>query len=73
MFASDPPAGEAAPARLGLPPAACAYVGDIYEIDVVGAAGAGLTGILVGDAPAPEAVLRVARLCDLSALFPGFA
>lgn len=63
----------AATDRLGLPPAECAYVGDIYEIDIVGAAGAGLSGILVGDGPAPEGVLRVARLSDLSRLFPGFA
>lgn len=69
----DPRIFHAATDRLGLAPAACAYVGDIYEVDVVGAARAGLTGILVGDAPAPESVLRVARLSELDPLFPGFA
>jgi putative hydrolase of the HAD superfamily len=67
----DPRIFHAATGRLELPPAACAYVGDIYEIDVVGAARAGLSGILVGDGPAPESVLRVARLSDLPPLFPG--
>jgi putative hydrolase of the HAD superfamily len=69
----DPRIFHAATDRLGLPPAACAYVGDIYEIDIVGAAGAGLTGILVGEGPAPETVRRVARLSELAPLFPGFA
>jgi putative hydrolase of the HAD superfamily len=69
----DPRIFHAATGRLELPPAACAYVGDIYEIDVVGAEGAGLAGILVGDAPAPESVLRVPRLSALDPLFPGFA
>jgi HAD superfamily hydrolase (TIGR01549 family) len=69
----DPRIFHAATDRLGLPPAACAYVGDIYEIDVVGAARAGLSGILVGHAPAPESVLRVASLSELGPLFPGFA
>jgi len=69
----DPRIFHAATDRLGLPPAVCAYVGDIYEIDVLGAEGAGLSGILVGDAPAPEGVVRVADLSGLHALFPGFA
>ncbi|HEY1434767.1 MAG TPA: HAD-IA family hydrolase [Thermoanaerobaculia bacterium] len=69
----DPRIFHAATDRLGIAPSACAYVGDIYEIDVVGAAAAGLTGILVGDAPAPESALRVPRLCDLAALFPRLA
>jgi putative hydrolase of the HAD superfamily len=63
----------AATARLNLEPAVCAYVGDIYEIDVVGAAGAGLVPVLIGDAPAPEGVLRVPNLRALPPLFPGFA
>ena len=33
--------------RLGLPPAAALYVGDIYEVDVVGARRAGLDVILL--------------------------
>lgn len=68
----DPRIFHAATTRMGLPPAACAYVGDIYEIDVVGAAGAGLHPILIGDAPAPEGVLRVPNLRALGPLFPGF-
>lgn len=69
----DPRIFHAATDRLGLPPSACAYVGDIYEIDVLGAEGAGLTGVLVGDAPAPPDVVRVARLADLEPLFTGIA
>jgi putative hydrolase of the HAD superfamily len=67
----DPRIFHAATERLALAPAACAYVGDIYEIDVVGAARAGLSGILVGEGPAPASVLRVARLSGLPPLFPG--
>lgn len=55
--------------RLGLPPSACAYVGDIYEIDVLGARGAGLEAILIGSAEAPEDVRRVMRLADLLGFF----
>ncbi|HYX21186.1 MAG TPA: HAD-IA family hydrolase [Thermoanaerobaculia bacterium] len=69
----DPRIFHAATDRLALPPEACAYVGDIYEIDVVGAERAGLSAILVGDGPAPESVRRVARLAELHPLFPGFA
>jgi HAD superfamily hydrolase (TIGR01509 family) len=63
----------AATDRLGLPPAACAYVGDIYEIDVVGAEGAGLVPVLIGEGPAPEGTRRVPDLPALLSLFPGFA
>src|SRR5262249_39893988 len=63
----DPRIFHAATGRLGLPPEACAYVGDIYEIDVLGAERAGLAAILVGDGPAPEGVRRVPQL---SALHP---
>ncbi len=59
--------------RLGLPPSACAYVGDIYEIDVVGALRAGLEPVLIGDGPAPPEVRRVADLESLLTLLPGFA
>ncbi len=69
----DPRIFHAATTRLELPPSACAYVGDIYEIDVVGAAGAGLLPVLIGAGPAPEGVLRVPNLRALDALFPGFA
>jgi len=63
----------AATTRLNLEPSVCAYVGDIYEIDVLGAARAGLVPVLIGDAPAPEGVLRVPNLRALDPLFPGFA
>ncbi len=69
----DPRIFHVATGRLELPPSTCAYVGDIYEIDVVGAERAGLAGILLGDAPAPESVLRVPSLSSLDPLFPGFA
>ena len=64
---------KAATARLGLSPEACAYVGDIYEIDVVGAAGAGLHPVLIGDGPAAGPVVRVPDLPALLPLFPAFA
>jgi HAD superfamily hydrolase (TIGR01549 family) len=67
----DPRIFHAATDRLGLPPAACAYVGDIYEIDVEGARRAGLQPVLIGDGPAPGPVARVADLAELLPLFPG--
>jgi HAD superfamily hydrolase (TIGR01549 family) len=33
--------------RLGLPPASCLYVGDLYPVDYVGATGAGLSAVLL--------------------------
>ncbi len=69
----DPRIFHAATDRLALPPAACAYVGDIYEIDVLGAEGAGLAAVLVGDGPAPAGVRRVPDLWTLDPLFPGLA
>jgi HAD superfamily hydrolase (TIGR01549 family) len=69
----DPRIFHAATDRLGLPPGECAYVGDIYEIDVVGAEGAGLTSVLIGDGPAPPGVRRVPDLPALLPLFTGFA
>jgi putative hydrolase of the HAD superfamily len=69
----DPRIFHAATDRLNLPPSACAYVGDIYEIDVLGAERAGLEPVLIGDAPAPESVRRVPDLPALLSLFPGFS
>jgi HAD superfamily hydrolase (TIGR01549 family) len=66
----DPRIFLAATGQLGLPPAACAYVGDLYEIDILGAEAAGLRPILIGRCPAPETVERVTRLDELLALFP---
>ena len=61
----------AATERLGLEPSACAYVGDIYDIDVVGASAAGLEPILLGPCPAPDSVRRVRELAELLEIFPG--
>jgi HAD superfamily hydrolase (TIGR01549 family) len=63
----------AATRRLGLEPADCAYVGDIYDIDVVGARAAGMEPVLIGRCPAPEDVRRVALLRELLELFPATA
>ena len=43
----DPRIFHAALERMGLAPAEALYVGDIYEVDVVGARGAGLDVILL--------------------------
>ncbi|HYB54351.1 MAG TPA: HAD family hydrolase [Thermoanaerobaculia bacterium] len=67
----DPRIFLAATERLGLAPASCAYVGDIYEIDVVGARRAGLEALLIGPGVAPEDVPRARALPDLLAFFPG--
>jgi putative hydrolase of the HAD superfamily len=69
----DPRIFRTAADRLDLPPSVCAYVGDIYEIDVVGALGAGLEPVLIGDGPAPPGVRRVADFDELLTLLPGFA
>jgi HAD superfamily hydrolase (TIGR01549 family) len=66
----DPRIFLAATAELNLPPAACAYVGDLYEIDILGAEAAGLRPILIGRCPAPDTVERVAGLEELLPLFP---
>lgn len=58
--------------RLGIEPHEAAYVGDIYEIDVVGARGAGMCGILID----PLMRLghldceRISGIHDLTDLFP---
>jgi putative hydrolase of the HAD superfamily len=59
-------AGEAS----GLPPAETAYVGDYYEVDVVGARGAGMTPVLFDPYGAYEEVdCDVMReFCDIVAL-----
>ncbi|MFN2386266.1 MAG: HAD family hydrolase [Thermoanaerobaculia bacterium] len=56
--------------RIGVDPGRCAYVGDIYEIDVAGAEAAGMRAILIGDCPAPGTVTRVKELSALLELFP---
>jgi len=66
----DPRIFSIATRMLELEPADCAYVGDIYEIDVLGAKSAGLRPILIGRCPAPESVERVSQLEELLPLFP---
>ena len=66
----DPRIFHTATDRMGLDPRDCAYVGDLYEIDVEGARGAGLYPILIGQAPAARPVVRVADLAGLLPLFP---
>lgn len=66
----DPRIFLAATERLGLSPSECAYVGDIFEIDVLGARGAGLHPVLIGTGAAEESVDRVAALPELLELFP---
>ncbi len=67
----DPRIFHAATGRLNLAPSACAYVGDIYEIDILGARAAGLTPILIGNGEAPDGVARVSALSELLGLFRG--
>lgn len=66
----DPRIFLAAAEGMSLPPSACAYVGDVYEIDILGARAAGLRAILIGDSPAPDPVERVGTLSELLPLFP---
>lgn len=66
----DPRIFHAATGELRLSPANCAYVGDLYEIDVLGARAAGLHAILIGACPAPGSVPRVSNLAELLELFP---
>lgn len=73
MEKPDPRIFRAAAERLALDPSACAYVGDIYEIDVVGAAGVGMWPILIGEGPAAGPVERVPDLWSLLSLFPPLA
>ena len=61
----------AAAEKLGLPAESCAYVGDIYEIDILGARAAGLYPVLIGDCPAQEPVERIRKLEELLGLFGG--
>lgn len=61
--------------RLGIEPGHVAYVGDIYEIDVVGARSAGMRPLLVDplDRFAGYAVERVRGIHELLDLFPAAA
>lgn len=57
--------------RLGVAPEDAVYVGDMYEIDVVGARGAGIPGVLI-DPLMLESVdcPRIRDVTELPALFP---
>ena len=57
-------------AAIGVPPERALHVGDVYEIDVVGARAAGLAVVLVDveDRSAGRDVVRVRSLADLPAL-----
>lgn len=69
----DPRIFLAAAGRLGVPASSCAYVGDLYEIDIVGARAAGLRAILIGACPAPDSIERVENLPALLDLFPSLS
>jgi putative hydrolase of the HAD superfamily len=64
----DPAFFLAAAARLGIAPAACAYVGDIPDIDVTGARAAGMLPILYDPLAAWPDWAASARITDLRAL-----
>ena len=66
----DPRIFLAATERLGLPPGDCAYVGDVFEIDVLGSRAAGLHPILIGAGAAEGPVDRVGALPELLDLLP---
>ncbi|HWK89487.1 MAG TPA: HAD-IA family hydrolase, partial [Longimicrobium sp.] len=59
--------------RIGVEPREAAYVGDIYEIDIVGARGAGMRPILIDPLArfAEHDVDRIRGIHDLLDLFPG--
>jgi len=57
----DPRIFQAALAALDVEPDEALYVGDLYQVDVVGARAAGIEAILLGDGVAPEADCRRAH------------
>jgi putative hydrolase of the HAD superfamily len=57
----DPRIFQAALAALDVQPDEALYVGDLYQVDVVGARAAGIEAILLGDGLAPEADCRRAH------------
>src|SRR5262249_46687349 len=60
----DPRIFSIATEMLNIEPGSCAYVGDLYEIDILGARSAGLRPILIGVCPAPGPMKRTSRLVD---------
>jgi putative hydrolase of the HAD superfamily len=71
----DPRIFAIAAERLGLPPAACAYVGDFHSLDVLGARAAGMHGVLIDPLGVWDGVAapRVASLTELVARLPARA
>jgi putative hydrolase of the HAD superfamily len=71
----DPRIFAIAAERLGVAPAACVYVGDFHSLDVLGARGAGMHGVLLDPLGAWDGVAapRVASLTDLVARLPARA
>ena len=65
----DPRIFQAATGPLGVAPEECVYVGDIYEIDVLGARRAGMRAILIGSGEADGEVERIERLEELLGKF----
>jgi HAD superfamily hydrolase (TIGR01549 family) len=60
----DPRIFAAALDRLGVDPAEALYVGDLYEVDVVGARAAGIEAILLESSVAPARECRTVRSID---------
>jgi putative hydrolase of the HAD superfamily len=60
----DPRIFERACERLGVAPAETIYVGDTYEVDILGARAAGIRGILLAD-PARDGVACIRAITDL--------
>jgi putative hydrolase of the HAD superfamily len=56
----DPRIFQAALHALGVSPDEALYVGDLYEVDVVGARAAGIEAVLVGTLPSPPRECRTA-------------
>ena len=65
----DPRIFEAALDQLGVAPGEALYVGDLYDVDIVGARAAGIEAVLISDSTAPGRDCRsVASIHDLADL-----
>jgi HAD superfamily hydrolase (TIGR01509 family) len=71
----DPRIFAIAAERLAVPPSACVYVGDFHSLDVLGARGAGMHGVLLDPLGVWDGVAapRVASLTELVAHLPARA
>lgn len=61
----DPAIFRLAAARLGVEPADAIYVGDIYDVDVLGAHAAGMDALWLAGTAAGDSPERIARLSDI--------